>query len=94
MIYEVLLERDDRILRLGWEKTKEEAEQKMLNYLNNSNDRDFSIWVEKEKENKCKDCIHYDDTLTFPDTGWCSVWQDYMKADDDYDCDSWEDEDD
>ena len=48
MAYEVLLERDDRILRLGWEDTQEEAEKKMLNYINNSEDNDFRIWIEEE----------------------------------------------
>lgn len=48
MAYEVLLERNDRILRLGWEDTKEEAEKKMLNYINNSEDNDFRIWIEED----------------------------------------------
>lgn len=49
-MYEILLEREDRILRLGWEETKEEAERKLLQYISNIEDTDFSIWIEKDWE--------------------------------------------
>lgn len=45
----MLVERDDRILRLGWEKTREAAEKKMLNYINNTDETDIKIWIEEDK---------------------------------------------
>lgn len=37
---------------------------------------------------KCKDCVHYDDSQSYPDTGYCHLWDDYMKDDDN--CEHWE----
>lgn len=37
---------------------------------------------------KCKDCIYYDDTLTFPGTGYCKINRDYVGEDDT--CEDWE----
>lgn len=54
MSYEVLLEENDRILRLGWEDTREKAEEKMMNYIQNSerngDSTDFRIWVQEDKD--------------------------------------------
>lgn len=54
MCYEVLLEENDRILRLGWEDTREKAEEKMTNYIINSDrngdSTDFRIWIQEDAE--------------------------------------------
>ena len=44
--------------------------------------------------NQCGDCKYYDDSKSFPGTGWCNIWQDFMKDNEDYECDSWEEEED
>lgn len=31
---------------------------------------------------KCEDCGYYDDTLTFPNTGYCQIHQDYVNEND------------
>ena len=38
----------------------------------------------------CKDCKYYKDDDSLKGTGWCNVWQDFMKENEDYECDSWE----
>ena len=48
MKYKVLLEKNDRIQRLGFGLTKEDAEIKIKNYIENSVDTDFDIWIERE----------------------------------------------
>lgn len=51
-MYDVLLEREDRIKRLGWTDTKEEAEELVLNYIKGSEllrHTDFKIWIEEDK---------------------------------------------
>ena len=37
---------------------------------------------------KCKDCIHYDDSQSYPDTGYCHLYDGYVKEDDN--CDDFE----
>lgn len=32
--------------------------------------------------NECKECIYYDDTLTFPGTGYCTLEKIYVKEND------------
>lgn len=31
---------------------------------------------------KCKDCKYYDDILTFPNSGLCIYWDEYVKEND------------
>lgn len=38
----------------------------------------------------CEYCIHYGDGATYPNTGYCFLGHDYVKADDT--CISWDDE--
>jgi hypothetical protein len=38
--------------------------------------------------NKCKDCCHYDDSQSYPDAGYCHLYDTYTKADDN--CEDWE----
>ena len=48
MAYEVLLEKNDRILMIGREGTKAEAEQKLIEYIESTEDADFEIWIEED----------------------------------------------
>ena len=38
--------------------------------------------------NECKDCVNYDNSTSFPNSGYCSLWNDYMYDDDG--CDEFE----
>lgn len=31
---------------------------------------------------KCEDCINYDDENSYPGTGWCELFTEYVKQDD------------
>lgn len=42
---------------------------------------------------KCVDCQNYVDENSFKGTGWCQIWEDFMKGEEDYSCDSWEEKD-
>ena len=48
MKYEILLEKEDRIQRLGFNLSKEDAEKGLKNYIENNIDDDFDIWIEKQ----------------------------------------------
>lgn len=37
---------------------------------------------------KCKDCIHYDDSNAYQNTGYCHLWDGYTKDEDN--CEHWE----
>lgn len=54
MTYDVMLEKEDRIKRLGWTDAKEEAEEMLLNYVTNTErlgeNMDFRIWIEEDKD--------------------------------------------
>lgn len=41
-----------------------------------------------KKEDRCKDCIHYDNSDTYKRTGYCHLSDCYVKEDDG--CDCWE----
>lgn len=53
MSYDILIEIEGHISRLGWTDTKEEAQNKMLNYIANSEllggDDYINIWIEEDK---------------------------------------------
>lgn len=38
----------------------------------------------------CKECLHYDNTNTYADTGYCYLWEVHVKEE--TSCDEWEEE--
>lgn len=52
MSYQILLEKNDRIEKLRYGLTIEEAKKGILDYINSSDDMDFEIWVEVENEDR------------------------------------------
>ncbi len=51
-MFEILIEREGNVEHLGWEETEEEAQEKILNYIRNTEllgkQIDFRIWIERE----------------------------------------------
>lgn len=41
--------------------------------------------------NKCKDCNNYDDSRSYPDTGYCELYDLYVKEDNEG-CEDWEEQ--
>lgn len=31
---------------------------------------------------ECKSCVNYDESLSYPGTGYCKLWADFMKGED------------
>lgn len=48
-MYEIILEENDRIMRLGWEETQEEAERKAIDYIEIRGQGDYEVRVEEDK---------------------------------------------
>lgn len=32
--------------------------------------------------NECKDCANYNNSTSFPNSGYCTLWEDYFNDDD------------